>query len=136
MDKVNWTQVIVFGGVALLVLLLVLSFLPLGWGGGWGPGGMMGPGMMGPGMMGGWSGSVGGSWGVLGWLFPLIGLLIPVGFLVLLALGGVWLFRQVSAPQGPATGRAQTVAGETCPSCGRAVQADWQLCPYCGQGLV
>lgn len=139
MNKINWTQVAVFGTVVFLVLLLGLSFLPSGWGGGWGPWGMMGPGMMGGwgGMMGGWPGSVGGgSWGVLGWLLPLIGLLIPLGFLALLVLGGVWLFRQVNAPQGPATGRTQTATGETCSSCGRAVQVNWQVCPYCGQGLV
>jgi hypothetical protein len=142
MNKVNWAQVAVFSGVTLLVLLIGLSFLSFGWGGGgmMGPGmmgpGTMGPGTMGPGMMGGRGGSVGGSWGVLGGLLSLVGLLIPLGLLALLALGGVWLFRQVNLSQGPAARPAQLASDETCPSCGRAVQADWQLCPYCGQGLV
>lgn len=59
MNNVNWSQGAVFGAVVFLVLLLGLSFLSFGWGGG----GMMGPGMMGGwgGMMGGWPGSVGGS---------------------------------------------------------------------------
>jgi len=143
MNKVNWAQVAVFGVVALLVLLLGLSFLSFGWGGG----GMMGPGMMGgwggmPGLspvegMGGWPGSVGGSWGgALGWFFALIGLLIPLGLLALLILGGVWLFRQVGGTQGPAGQLLRPTSDKTCPSCGRTVQTDWQVCPYCGQGLV
>jgi len=137
MNKVNWAQVAVFGIVALLVLLIGLSLLPLVGGGGWGSG-MMGGwgGMMGPGMMGSWGGSLGGGWGALGWLFSLIGLVIPVGFLALLVLGGVWLFRQAGGSQGLSSGPGQAAPGETCPSCSRAVQSDWQLCPYCGQGLV
>jgi hypothetical protein len=130
MNRSNWTPVVSIG-VVLLILLIGGSLLPLSWGGRWGAWG----GMMGPGMMGGWSGP-GGAIGPMGWFFPLFGLLFPLAFLALLVLGGMWLFRQVNAPQGPATGRAQTVTGETCPSCGRAVQADWQVCPYCGQGLV
>jgi len=134
MNKINWFQAAVFGGVALLVLLIGLSFLSFSWIGG----GMMGGwgGMMGPGMMGGWGGNVGGSWGLLGWFFSLIALLIPVGFLALLILGGVWLFRQAGGAKGVSFGPGQAGPGKTCPSCGRPVQADWQTCPYCGQGLV
>jgi hypothetical protein len=138
MNRINWTQVAVFGGVVLLVFLIgisLLSFSGQGYGyGGWGPGGMMGPGMMGgrgPGMMGY---SYGG--GALGWLSSLLGLIFPLGFLALLILGGVWLVRQVSQPQVPSAGRPQAQQGQTCPGCDLTVQADWQLCPYCGQGLV
>ncbi len=130
MNRSNWTPVVIIG-VVLLILLIGGSLLPLGWGGRWGPWG----GMMGPGMMGGW----GGSWGAVGpvgWLFSIMGLLIPLGFLALLVLGGVWLFRQVVQPQGFATGGGPTQPGRSCPNCGRAVQADWQVCPYCGQSLA
>jgi hypothetical protein len=44
MSKINWTQVVVFGVVALLVFLIGASLL----------GGYAGWGMRGPGMMGGW----------------------------------------------------------------------------------
>jgi hypothetical protein len=126
MNKVSWVQVAVFGIVALLVLLIGISFLPFGWRGGWGLGGMMGPGMM-----GGW-----GGWGFspFGWIGMIFMWLFPLGFLVLLALGGVWLFRQVT--QGPAAGSPPAVLGKACPSCSKPVQTDWHLCPYCGQELT
>jgi hypothetical protein len=88
--------------------------------GGWGPGGMTG----------GWNFSP------FTWLFMLLSLVFPLGLLALLALGVVWLFRQVSGPAGPATGQPQTPAGQTRPNYGRPVQADWQLCPYCEQELT
>jgi len=125
MNKVNWTQVGVFAVVALLVFLIGVSLL----GGLTGYGMMRGGryGMMGPGMMGGWG------FGPFAWLFMLMGLLFPVGVLVLLVLGIVWLFRRVSEPSGPTS---QAPAGPTCSNCGRPVQADWRLCPYCGQALT
>lgn len=139
MTKINWTQVAVFGGVVLLVFLIgisLLSFFGQGYGyGGWGPGWMMGPGMMGS-RGPGWTMGYGYGGGALGWLFSLLGLIFPLGFLALLILGGVWLFRQVSQPQVPSAGRPDAQPGQTCPNCNQAVQADWQLCPYCGQGLA
>ncbi len=132
MNKTNWTPIAVVGIAILVVLLVGIGFLVPGWG--WG--GMMGGwGMMGPGMMGTW----GSGWGWLGWLFALIGLLIPLSFLALLALGIVWLVRRTSVSQNvssDSTTATTTTGGKTCPSCGRAVQDDWQLCPYCGQELV
>ena len=92
--------------------------------------------MMGPGMMGGWT----GGWGWLGWLAVLIGLLLPLGVLILLVAAAIWLFRQASvASQGARSGEPEGTAGEagqTCPSCGQPVQSDWRVCPYCGQDLV
>ncbi|NIO70794.1 MAG: hypothetical protein GTN71_17610 [Anaerolineae bacterium] len=135
MSRINWTQVLVFGLVALVVFLAGVSLLPMLFGGGyWG----MGPGMMGRGVMGGWcpwcggTGQFGGGGllgGLFGLLFTLLGLLIPIGLLGLLILGGVWLVRSmggVSAPPAPA---------ETCPSCGQPTEHDWQNCPYCGASL-
>lgn len=63
MSRINWTQVLVFGFVALIVFLVGLSLLPMFFGG-WG---MMG---RGGGMMGGWcpwcgwqgNSAVGGCW--------------------------------------------------------------------------
>lgn len=128
MNNVNWTQVLVFGVVVLLVFLIGAGALSAAWGG-WGPMGMMSGGGPG-GMMGGWG------VGLFGWLFMLLWLLFPLGLLVLMALGAVWLFRQISEPTGPAAGPPRPAEEQACPNCGRPVQADWQLCPYCGQELT
>ncbi|MFB0536336.1 MAG: hypothetical protein ACETWR_15275 [Anaerolineae bacterium] len=136
MSRINWTQVLVFGLVVLVVFLVGLSLLPMLFGGGyWG----MGPGMMGRGsVMGGWCPWCGGTGqfgdggllgGLFGLLFTLLGLLIPIGLLGLLILGGAWLVRsmgRVTAPPAPA---------KTCPGCGRPTEHDWQNCPYCGTSL-
>ena len=136
MSRINWTRVLVFGLVAMVVFLIGISILPMFFGSGyWG----MGPGMMGRGgMMGGWCPWCGGTGqfgsggllgGLFGFLFTLLGLLIPIGLLVLLILGGVWLVRSmggVTAPPAPA---------KNCPGCGRPTEHDWQNCPYCGTSL-
>lgn len=131
MSRINWTQVLVFGLVVLVVFLVGVSLLPMFFGGGyWG----MGRG----GMMGGWCPWCGGTGqfgdggllgGLFGLLFTLLGLLIPIGLLGLLILGGVWLVRSmggVTAPPAPA---------KTCPSCGQPTEHDWQNCPYCDASL-
>jgi len=97
MNRINWALVIVFGAVVLLVFLVGASLLGsyVGWGPGWGT--------IDPGMMGGWGF---GSFGWLGmismWLFPWD----------LLALGIVWLVRQVSGPSKPLEGPFQAPAGQ------------------------
>lgn len=84
MNRVNWTAVIIFGVVLLLIILIGGSMLT-GWGyGGWG---RIGPGMMGPGMMGGWGFSP------FGWISMIFMWLIPVGLIVLVVVGIVWLVR-------------------------------------------
>jgi len=124
--RINWTQVLVFGAVVLVVFILGVTLLPFLFGG-WG--------VMGPGMMSGWSPQYGG-WlgGVFGWLFMLVAMALPLGLLVLLILGIVWLARTVGG-LGPASGPAPSTA-RTCPNCGQSVQADWQACPYCGENLT
>lgn len=130
MSKINWTRVVVFGLVALVVFLVGASLVWPGWGWGWGSQGNWGPGrMVGPGMMGGWG------FGPFGWLGMIFMWLFPLGFLALLVLGVVWLLRQVSGPSRPFEGPFQAPAGGTCPNCGRSVQADWQHCPHCGREL-
>jgi hypothetical protein len=115
MNRINWTAVIVLSVVGLLVLLVGASLLS-GWGsGGWG--------RMGPGMMGWWG------MGPFGWFGMIFIWLIPVGLLVLLALGIAWLVRAVVNPGGSAA------PARACPNCGRNVQPDWHTCPYCGQAL-
>ena len=120
--KVNWTAVAVFGGVALLVVLIGVSLLG-GYAGyaGWGPGGRM----MGPGMMGGWG------FGPFGWLGMIFMWLLPLGFLALLVLGIIWLVKTVTQPGGQLA-----ASSRTCSNCDRPVQADWRVCPHCGQELT
>ncbi|MGD2176605.1 MAG: zinc ribbon domain-containing protein [Anaerolineae bacterium] len=136
MNRINWIQILAFGLVVMLIVLIGLSLLPTFFGGGyWG----MGPGMMWRGgMRGGWCPWCGGTGrfggGVLGGFFglllTLLGLLIPLGLLGLLIVGGVWLVRSVSRstppPMAPPT---------ACPSCGQPVASDWRNCPYCGEEL-
>jgi hypothetical protein len=115
MNKVNWTTVAVFGIVVLLAFLLGVSLLGGGGYGGWG--------MMGPGMMGGWG------FGPFGWIGMLFMGLVPIGFIVLIVLGIIWLARAIGSGGGPAAIRA------VCPNCRRGVQSDWRNCPYCGAEL-
>ena len=115
MKKVNWTAVVIFAIVALLVLQVAGYLLGGSRYGGWG---MMG----GPGMMGSWG------YSPFGWIGMFFMWLIPLGFLVLSVLGVAWLVKNVgnstpSASQNP------------CPNCGKGVQVDWQNCPYCGTAL-
>jgi hypothetical protein len=122
MNKINWTAVIVFAIVVLLVFLVGVSLLG-GWGyGGWG--GMMGPGRMGPGMMGGWG------YSPFGWIGMIFMWLVPIGFILLIALGVVWLIRAIGSGRNPA------LPARACPNCERSVLADWRNCPYCGTELV
>ena len=115
MNRINWTAVAVFAIVALLVFLIGASLL-----GGWGYGGW---GMMGPGMMGQWG------FGPFGWIGMIFMWLIPVGFILLIVLGVVWLIRAIGSGENP------TSPARSCHNCGRSVQADWRNCPYCGETL-
>ena len=137
MSRTNWMQVGVFAAIVLIIFICGVTILPLLFGGygGWG---MMGPGMMGSEWSGGWcpfcggTGSYpGGSFGgIFGWLFMLVAMLFPLGLLVLLILGIVWLVRAVSRPQGGIAPSPQA-----CPSCGKPVAGDWRHCPHCGETL-
>ena len=63
--------------------------------------------------------------GLSGWLFMLPMSLLPLGFLVLLAVGIVWLVRTVSGTQPTAA------ISKVCPERHSALQAEWKACPYC-----
>jgi len=117
--KVNWTAVIVLSIVALFAFLIGASLI-----GGFG-GGYRGWRMMGPGMMGGWG------FAPFGWIGMLLMWVFPLGVLVLVVLGIVWLVRAVSRP----TSQPLVAPAKTCQNCAKPVQADWQNCPYCGAAL-
>lgn len=110
MNKINWSVVAVIGIFVLLILLFSTGLF-----GGWG--------MMGPGMMGGWG------YSPFGWIGMIFMWLVPVGFIVLTAMGVAWLVRAIGGVTPPPSGRA-------CPNCARGgVQPEWQNCPYCGTAL-
>ena len=119
MSRINWAYVIVFGIVALLVVLIGVSLLGRAYGG-WGYG-MMGPGMM--------------SWGFapFGWLIMIFMWLIPLTFLALLVAGVVWLVRAIGGQEGA---RRQSPVAGTCPACGQPIQSNWRNCPFCGETLI
>jgi len=137
MNRINWTQVGVFAAIVLVIFVIGVALLPLvfGWyGGSW----AMGPGMMGGQTQGGWCPFCGGTGrssggflgGVFGWVFMLMAIVFPVGLLVLLILGIVWMARVVSRST------AQSASpGQTCPHCGKAVEVDWRACPFCQEDL-
>jgi uncharacterized membrane protein len=137
MNRISWVQIGVFLAIVagiFLVGITVLAFV-IGWPAGVGP---MGPGMMGGGRTQGWcpfcggTGRYGGGMygGVYGWLFPLMLLLFPLGILVLIALGIVWLVRSIGSS------RSQTDSTTLkCPKCGKSVEVDWRVCPFCEEDL-
>lgn len=100
MQNMDWTQVLVFGLVVLVVFALGVGFLLLVFGGGWG---VMGRGMMDPGRMwGGWCPWCGGTGRLgMGWLGAIIGLtlicLLPLGLVASLVVAAVWLMRSTGA---------------------------------------
>jgi hypothetical protein len=126
MKSVNWSQVLVFVLIVLVVFGLGITVLGFFFGGGYG---MMGPRMTDPGGMWGWWPH---SWGAIplgGRLFGLLLFcLLPLGVLVGLILLGVWLFSNRGQDTTPAT-------SETCPNCGKPVQSNWRNCPYCAEEL-
>lgn len=116
MKKVNWTVVVIFTIVALLVSLVAGYLLGGSRYGGWG--------MMGPGMMGGWG------FMPFGWFGMVFMWLIPVGLVVLTVAGIAWLVRTIGGGNNPPT------PAHACPSCGRGAQEDWKNCPYCGTAFA
>lgn len=131
-------QIGVFAAIVLIIFVCGVTILPFLFGGygGWGT---MGPGMMGGEWSGGWCPFCGGTGrspggfygGSFGWLFILPAMLFPLGLLVLLVLGIVWVARVVSRP----TTRTPSPSDQTCPHCGKPVEVDWRHCPHCGETL-
>jgi hypothetical protein len=112
MGDVEWTQVLLFGLVALAVFGLGLGMLSLLFGAGFG-------------IMG--AGGVGRA-GLLATIMNLsFACLLPLGVLALLAVGGVWLARRV--------GSGAHEPDINCPGCGQPVQRGWKTCPSCGEDL-
>jgi hypothetical protein len=117
----QWVTIII---VAVAALLVGAVLGPLFVGGG-------GPGYWNRGgMMGGYSGMMGG-FAPFGWIGMLLMWVFPLGVLVLVVLGIVWLVNAVSRSRG----QAPVAPAKTCPNCARPVQADWRNCPHCGTAL-
>jgi len=132
MRRINWTAVLVFGSVVLLVPLIGIGLLLVLFGAQGGMG-MIGRG----GMMGSWSPWFGGTerFGsscvgvLLSLIFTPLGLLIPLGLTGLLIAGGVWLVHIIAGAS------AVVSPSRVCSSCGQPVQADWRNCAHCGEAL-
>lgn len=134
MNRVNWTQIGVFAAIVLVIFLVGITVLLFLFGG-------YGRGMMGGGWSEGWCPFCGGTGrsaggffgGIFGWVFMLMAILFPLGSLVLLALGVVWLVRTVT----PSTSEVPRESPSTlaCPRCGKAVDVDWRACPFCEEKL-
>lgn len=140
MKTMNWTRWLAVGGVALLALALGANLLvTLLWGraGGWGYNGCgwndlamtlaSGIGMGGwgsPGMMG---------FNPVGWIGMILMGLFPLGLIVVLVAGGVWLVQALTRNAVPPTAAGPSRA---CPNCGQPAQTDWRNCPHCGAQLA
>ncbi len=118
-SRTGWILAIIL--IVVLILAVPTMFMM---GGLWGFGGMMG----GRGMMGG----IYGTMHPFGWVGMLFGGLLTIGILVLLVLGGVWVFNSLTRSSNPPSA---TITGRNCPVCGKPAQADWKTCPYCGSAL-
>jgi hypothetical protein len=115
-SKTGWILAIVIG----LILLLVLPGLF----------------MMGRFWGGGYGGMMGGGYGFMnpfGWIGMLLGLLVPIGVLILLVFGVIWLVNGLTRSGNPASNPS---VNPNCPSCGKPTQTGWTTCPYCGKPLI
>ena len=116
----QWASIIVVAVVALLAgAMLGPLFL---WGSGLSYRG---------GMMGGYGGGMMGGFAPFGWIGMLLMWVFPLGVLVLVVLGIVWLVNAAGRPRS----QAPVAPAKTCPNCARPVQADWRNCPHCGTAL-
>ena len=117
----QWVSIIVVALVACLIGIVIGPFF------------VFGRGLGGYGMMGGYGGGMMRDFGFtpFGWIGMLLMWVFPVGVLVLVVLGIVWLVNVASQPRG----QAPVAPAKTCPNCARPVQADWRNCPHCGTAL-
>ncbi|HSQ26921.1 MAG TPA: hypothetical protein VLM80_07335 [Anaerolineales bacterium] len=115
-NKFGWILLIVLG----LALLIGLPFL---WSGRTDTGDYFG--MMGPSMMGG-LGSM-GLWAFMGMAFMW---LIPIGGLVLIVSGAVFLTQGILR-----NSNSQVENSQNCPNCSKSILSSWVSCPYCGEKL-
>lgn len=80
--------------------------------------------MGGPGMMG---------FSSFGWIGMMLMGLIPLGLIVLLVVGGMWLIQSLTRNTASLTTAGPTRA---CPNCGQPAQANWRNCPHCNVQLA
>jgi hypothetical protein len=115
----------ILAGVLTLVLILVLFSGIFMFSHGYG-GMMNGYGIMGRGF---------GFMSPLGWLGMLLFTLFPIGVLVLLVLGGVWVVSSLVKSGRATPSITPAISFQSCSTCGKPVQPDWKVCPYCGNSL-
>ena len=115
----QWVSIIVVALVACLIGIVIGPYFAFGRGFG------------SYGMMGGYGGGMMGGLAPFGWIGMLLMWVFPLGVLVLVVLGIVWLVNVASRPRG----QAPVAPAKTCPNCARPVQADWRNCPHCGTAL-
>jgi len=114
-SKTVWTVLLVLG-LAVVLLFAGFCITRYSWAGGFGGGGMM---------------RGFGFWNPLGFLGMTLMRLIPLGFLVLVVLGVIALFKGLSRPAPVAS----PTPARTCSNCGKPAQSDWTTCPHCGKPL-
>jgi uncharacterized membrane protein len=115
----QWVSIIVVALVVCVIGAVIGPFFAFGRGG------------SGYGMMNGYgNGMMGGSapFGLIGMLLMWV---FPLGVLVLVVFGIVWLVNAVSRPKS----QSPVAPAKTCPNCTQPVQADWRNCPHCGTAL-
>jgi len=117
----QWVSIIVVALVACLIGAVIGPFF------------VFGRGLGGYGMMGGYGGGMMRDFGFapFGWIGMLLMWVFPLGVLVLVVVGIVWLVNAVSRPKS----QTPVAPAKTCPNCARPVQADWRNCPHCGTAL-
>ena len=77
-----------------------------------------------------------GSWGMMGGLFLLGRMVIPLALLGLATWGVVALVRRGRQPAAvPAPAPVESVPTVVCGQCSKPVQEGWSHCPYCGNTL-
>jgi hypothetical protein len=127
-----WKYLLLFLGVFLLAFCVALPLLGFGFGRMGGYGFNLG----GIGRMPMMNGIGRSGFGLVGIVFMLFRIAIPLVLLALAVVGVVALVRRRSpAPLATAAASPVVVETEACPNCGRQVQKDWSHCPYCGQDL-
>ncbi len=72
-----------------------------------------------------------------GWLGMGLGWLLQAGIIILVIIGLVSLFNNLTrANRPPVAPPPPPPAPILCANCGKYSQPDWQHCPYCGQALA
>jgi len=69
---------------------------------------------------------------LLMWLLPLLAIGLIVVIAVIVAGGGLGIFRQIGGAVNGPVSQGAAFSTKVCPTCQRPLQADWRVCPYDG----